>query len=348
MTTRGISHLSNQYDCIKALKDDCDFSWLIQHRRGFNTTPRGNFLEEFNVKMVTAFDKNKVDVVILHLDQQCLEESLLDRGKGSLYRELNEVIQDRPKIVCMHGTPFYPEKMNDIELITKAREIIGKNIMVCNSNVAKLQWAYGLEGAKKVKAGEEVENIGVPIEQIFDIHHGMDHDMYQDLPKEPRVTTMISAGGLDKYYDRSFLKAVKDLLVERDIQHCHITVDAKFSNFNEYSTFLGRSLVYFNPTRESCMPRARTEAMLSGCCVVTTPHQDADTFIEHGKNGFLIPREPQKVADLIEGLIMDYKTAIKVGQAGKETAKKLFTYDRYRKQWLEVFNVAINRFYEKK
>jgi len=96
------------------------------------------------------------------------------------------------------------------------------------------------------------------------------------------------------------------------------------------------------------MPRARTEAMLSGCCVVTTPHQDADTFIEHGKNGFLIPREPQKVADLIEGLIMDYKTAIKVGQAGKETAKKLFTYDRYRKQWLEVFNVAINRFYENK
>ena len=349
MITRGTSHLSNQYDYIKALKDDCDISWLIQHRRGYNKMPRGNFLEDLDVKMVDSFDPKKHDVVILHLDQQCLEESLYDRGKGSLYRELNEVIQGVPKIVCMHGTPYYPEKMNDIELITKAREVIGSNIMVCNSRMARLQWAYGLEGAKMVKKGaKDVENLGVPIDNIFAIHHGMDATMFKDLPKEPRVITMINPGGLDKYYDRTFLRAVKELLAERNIVHCHITVDARFKDFEEYSTFIGRSLLYFNPTKESCMPRARTEAMLSGVCVLTTPWQDADEIIEHGKNGFIIPREPEKVADLIEHLILDYKTAIAIGQNGKETAKKLFTYERFREQWLEVFMESINRFYAKK
>jgi len=52
LITRGTSHLSNQYDYIKALKDDCDISWLIQHRRGYNKMPRGNFLEDLDVKMV--------------------------------------------------------------------------------------------------------------------------------------------------------------------------------------------------------------------------------------------------------------------------------------------------------
>jgi len=164
----------------------------------------------------------------------------------------------------------------------------------------------------------------------------MDPKEWLDLPKEPRVVTMISPGGLDKYYDRVFLRAVKDALEERDIYHCHITVDASFKYFEEYQEFLGRSLVYFNPTRESPMPRARTEAMLSGCCVVTTPHQDADTFIKDGENGFIIKRNPEMVADLIEKLIFDYKNTIKVGQKGKETALEIFSMERYQKDWANI------------
>jgi len=310
-----------------------EWSWLVNHRRKYANGPRGNMIKRFNIELVADYEPGKYDIVVLHLDQQCLEPTLWERGKGSLYRELNEVITDVPKVLIMHGTPYYPEAFScDIteenyeemgftkdqvgmssELIKRFREVAMGNTVVCNSHKAAKQWGIG--------------------EAII---HGMDPDEWWDLPKEPRIVTMISPGGLDQYYDRTFLAAVKEELADRDIEHCHITVDAQFKNWDEYRDFLGRSLLYFNPTRESCMPRARTEAMLSGCCVLTTPHQDADTFIKQGENGYLIRRNPVEVADLAEKLIQDYKTAIEIGQKGKQTALEKFSQERYQKNWADI------------
>lgn len=324
-------HLAHQYDLCKL--PNVEWDWLIQHRRNYATGARGDMVKEMSINWVPHYEPGKYDLAILHLDQQCFEENLWARGKGSVYRELNEVIQDIPKVVIMHGTPYFPETFScDItednyeklgftkdqigmssELIKRCKEEVGDNILVLNSNTAAKQWGFGTP-----------------------IIHGMDPKEWFDLPKEPRVVTMISPGGLDKYYDRVFLKAVKEELEERNISLCHITVDAQFKNWDEYREFLGRSLVYFNPTRQSPMPRARTEAMLSGCCVVTTPAQDADTFIKNGENGFLIKRQPQVVADLIEKLIFDYQNTLKVGQKGKETALKIFSKERYLQDWANL------------
>ena len=162
---------------------------------------------------------------------------------------------------------------------------------------------------------------------------------------------MISPGGLDKYYDRTFLQYVKEELEERDIFLCHITVDWRANsgakNWDEYRNFLGRSLIYFNPTFDSPMPRARTEAMLSGCCIITTPHQDAKDFIEDGVNGFICPRNPKWVANKIEYLIKNYEEAIRVGQAGKATAQKLFSKENFEKQWVALLEkVTGKKIYE--
>lgn len=331
-------HLAHQYELLKL--PNVEWDWLIQHRRGFSITPRGEMIKDFKINLVPHYEKGKYDLAILHLDQQCLEESLWDRGKGSLYRELNEVITDIPKVVIMHGTPYYPEVFEcDIteenysqlgftkdqigmssKLINTFKEIAGNNTVICNSNQAVKQWGIGSS-----------------------IIHGMDPKEWWDLPKEPRVITMISPGGLDKYYDRVFLGAVKEELAERNISLCHITVDAQFKNWDEYRDFMGRSLIYFNPTKESPMPRARTEAMLSGCCVLTTPHQDADTFIEHGKNGFIVKRNPAEVADMIEELIHDYKLAVKIGQEGKKTAMERFSMERYQKDWADLIYKLTNK-----
>lgn len=329
-------------------------------------------IEKYNIDWVAQYEKGKYDLAILHLDQQCLEESLYDRGKGSLYRHLNEVIQDIPKVVIMHGTPYYPENFEcDIfkcecgnvfaktdyikeeikgdkikydnngnmkcrkcselgehkqqfmedqigmssELILMFKKILGDNYAVFNSHTARKQW--GFDGDEKRRT----------------IIHGLNPNEWWDLPKEPRVVTMISPAGLPKYYDRTFLAAVKEDLQERDIYHCHITVDAMFKNFDEYRNFLGRSLIYFNPTKESPMPRSRTEAMLSGNCVVTTPHQDADTFIRNGENGFIVRRNIKEACDLIEALIYDYSLAKKIGEAGRKTAIELFSEERYLQEW---------------
>jgi glycosyltransferase involved in cell wall biosynthesis len=335
----ALGHISHQFELYKV--PGIEWHWLSQYKRNYGEAPRGDLISKYNIKYVSSFEEGKYDLAILHLDQQCFEESLWERGKGSLYREVNEAIQGIPKIVIMHGTPYYPELFpSDIteenylelgftrhqigcssELIKKCREAVGDNIMVSNSYQAGRQWGF--------------DNV---------IIHGLDSDEWWDLPKEPRVVTMISPGGLDEYYDRRFLQAVKDLLDDRDIKHCHITVDASFKNWDEYRNFLGRSLIYFNPTRESPMPRSRSEAMLSGCCVVTTPNQDASEFIKSGENGILIGRNPEQVATIIEGLILDYKLALEMGQKGKETAKSIFNGDRYREEWRQLIDKTINEY----
>jgi len=336
-------HIAHQYELCKI--PNTEWSWLETHRRNFSDMPRGP-LENFGVQWVPHYEKGKHDVALLHLDQQCLEESLWEIGKGSLFREVNEVITDIPKIVIMHGTPYYPENFDSnikqsnykalgytehqigmsSELIEKFKAVT-KDIdyFIFNSKTAQRQW--GFENHPKART----------------IWHGIDPTEWRDLPKEPRVVTMISPGGLDKYYDRTFLNAVKDALLEKNIVHCHITVDARFKSWDEYRTFLGKSLIYFNPTRHSPMPRSRTEAMISGCCVISTYNQDSEEFLENGVNSYKAIRNPEVVANLIEGLILNYREAVRIGQEGKKTALKLFTLERYLSEWNEVLSTVLKK-----
>lgn len=298
-------HLAHQHTLAKL--PFVDWEYLIQYKRPYSDQPRGDFMAG---KWVTHYEAGKYDFALLHIDQQCVCDDIYQRGKGMLYRELNELIQDIPKIVIMHGTTYYPEKFSKDEIIEKVTEMVGDNVMVTNSKQCAQDFGFGTP-----------------------IWHGMDESEWLDLPKEPRVVTMISPAGLDKYYDRQFYEAIREELNERGIYHCHITVDWRANDWDDYKNFLGRSLLYLNPTKDSPMPRARSEAMMSGCCVLTTPWQDADTFIEDGKNGIIIPRNPEWVADKIEELMNDYSKAVEIGQEGKKTAIKEFSLERYYAEW---------------
>lgn len=267
-----------------------------------------------NVHDVAAFEAGKYDLAVLHVDQQCVDPGI---GKSRLYRELNEAVQGIPKIVINHGTPFWPELYPPEYMIVKMKHLIGDNHMVVNSHRAAEMW------------GPMGKSTSVII-------HGLDPKEWHDLPKEPRVVTTLSPAGLDEYYNRRLLTAVKDKLKSRGIQHVHISVDRISKGFDDYRDFVGRSLIYFNPTLESPMPRSRTEAMLSGCCTITLPNHGAEKFIQHGVNGFHVPNEPNAIVELITALMANYKECIRIGQEGKKTATELFNMERYQAQWTEL------------
>ena len=328
-------HLGHQYEILKF--PEIEWDWLIQHRRGYGTTARGDMIKDFGINLVDHYEPGKYDFALLHFDQQCFENGIWQMGKGSLFRELNELIQDIPKIIICHGTPYYPEHFPakneqgqdcdgiSQELIDLAKKEVMGAYVIMNSQTAAKQWGFGKP-----------------------IWHGMDSNEWFDLPKEPRVVTMLSPGGLDKYYDRGFLQAIRETLDEDGIDLCQITVDYQPKSWDEYRDFLGRSLIYINPTLESPMPRSRTEAMLSGCCVLTTPHQDADKFIKHGENGYIIPRNPHEVSELVKKLINNYDQAIKIGQAGNKTAEQIFRWDRFKSEWLNFVFESIDDFRTKR
>lgn len=278
-----------------------------------------------NCQWVTHFKPNHYDLAILHVDQQSIyDEEKGDRiSKGRLFVEVRKTIgNDCPVVVINHMTPFH-DKYDNSYTVAFIKKMVGQDTMVCNSYEAAKQWGFGNP-----------------------IIHGMDSEEWWDLPKEPRVITVLSPAGMEKAYRRIFLHQVIRKLKEVKINHIWVGVDKKFSSFDAYRDFLGRSLVYFNPTWQSPRPRARTEAMLSGCCVLTTPYHDADTFIKDGVNGFLTskmeitdPRvidNPEYTAGIIRDLIDNPDKAIRIGQEGKKTAQKLFSKEAFADQWIKL------------
>lgn len=330
-----LNHLGNQHEMLKLAKNyPVKFSWLENNvRKWTKYSPRPSpetYLTSDEFEWVTHYEAGKYDLAILHLDQQAADPMI---GKGQLYRQLNAVITDIPKIVINHGTPCWDEQFTEdlvvnggevqttrgVRVMDGIKKIVGDNPMIVNSYEAVDRWGWG-----------------------YPLIHGMDKDEWWDLPKEPRVAVMISPGGLDKYYNRQLLSAIKSKVYEKtglDVQH--ITVNYKAQDWDDYRQFLGKSLIYINPTLDSPMPRARTEAMLSGCCVLTSKYHGAAEFIEHGKDGFIMPDNPLSYAETIYQLIFHhYKDALAIGQAGKVKAQKLFDPDRYQKDLYDIIKTV--------
>lgn len=319
-----LNHLGNQYDMLKlAKKYPVKFHWLENNVRRWSKYSHRpeptTWLSNDEFEWVDHYEPGKYDVAILHVDQQHVDP---DIGKGWLYRDLNDLIQDIPKIVINHGTPMWDDYYTEdvvinggevhtprgIKQLTGMKEKIGDNFMVVNSYEAVNRWGWG-----------------------YPIIHGMSPYEWWDLPKEPIVTIQLSPGGLDKYYNRQLLTAIKGAVKERSgIEIIHITVNYEAKDWDDYRDIMGRSLIYINPFRDSPMPRGRTEAMLSGACVLTSKYHNADEFIEHGVDGFIVPDNPLSYANAIHYLVNEnYREAIEIGQKGKAKAQELFGIDRY-------------------
>lgn len=330
----ALNHAGNQYEMVKLAQNyDVKFSYLENNVRrwGEHYAARPNpasFLNKDQFEWVQYYEPGKYDVAILHVDQQHTDPNI---GKGKLYREMNEVIQDIPKIVINHGTPMWDDVytedlvINGGEIQTAKgpkhlqgmKELIGDNFMVVNSYSAVSRWGWG-----------------------YPLIHGFDPDEWFDLPKEPRPIISLSPGGLDKYYNRELLTHIKAKTHERTGMFLNqITVDIKAHNWDDYRELIGKSLLYISPFKDSPMPRSRTEAMLSGCCVLTSPYHEADKFIEDGVNGFIVPDNPLSYATAIDELINHhYKDAVEIGQRGKETALKYFNKERYQKDLYHIIS----------
>lgn len=337
-----VNHVGNQAEMLKLVKKyPVKFTYLENNVRRwsrFSARPLPDSLyskDEF--EWATHYEPGKYDLAILHVDQQHTDPNI---GKGQLYRALNEVITDIPKMVINHGTPMWDEFFTEDYVINGGdiqtprgtkhmvgmKDLIGDNFMIVNSYEAVDRWGWG-----------------------YPLIHGMDKDEWFDLPKEPRVCISLSPGGLDKYYNRGLLTAIKSEVKERtglDVWHMpleHGGYEPK--DWQDYREVLGSSLIYINPTLDSPMPRSRTEAMLSGCCVLTSPYHGASDFIEHGVDGFIMPDNPLTYARAIATLINEaYRDTVEVGQRGKVKAQKLFNLDRYLDDlWFLINEIANGR-----
>lgn len=334
----ALNHQGHQYEQLKLAKNyPVKFHYLENNVRRWSRLAHRpeptTWLNKDEFEWVTHYEPGKYDLAILNVDQQHTDPNI---GKGWLYKDLNDVIQDVPKMVINHGTPLWDDQRTEDIVINGGethtnkglvrligmKERIGDNFMVVNSYEAVNRWGWG-----------------------YPIIHGMDGKEWLDLPnKEPRVVIQLSPGGLDKYYNRELLTAIKGEVKEKTgLDVVHITVNFEAEDWLAYKLMLGTSLIYINPMFDSPMPRGRTEAMLSGCCVLTSKHHNADEFIDHGKQGFIVPDNPLSYANTIHELINNlYRESVDIGQAGKQRALELFNVERYHKDLYWLINELVN------
>lgn len=321
-------HTMHFHDLFNALKDHADFYLIHNSSKKWHyiTRPLPN-----NAQYVPYYEKGKYDFAILDLDQQCVNKRM---GKSILYQEMKALITDIPVFVINHGTPVYPEflKIGDDESFEYAekkckrdiKEMVGDVPMIVNSYKSATidEWGWGIP-----------------------IWHGMNPKDWWDLEKEPRVFTALSPAGCDKYYNREMMNEVSQILRDKfGITLWWARVNAKTEeSFDTYREFLGRSLVYLDVSFRTPMNRGRTEAMLSGCCVVQVEGaHDIEKFVVPNKNMVIVPNDPLAIAKKVAKLVTTQQnTAKKIGQAGKKTALEKFNYERYKKDWLSLIKKHI-------
>jgi len=263
---------------------------------------------------VCDYRRGEFDVILMHLDQWCDHRFPL---RGMPYRIMNLIARENspgtPRICIMHGTPDSEENRQRI-LKLIANTPGGPPFVVCNSRQAQAEW--GIERSRAIIHGYDVD------------------EFWSERTRRVQVITVCSGG----YMSRSYHGIP---LLERIRREVPVTWIGErgdlptFSSYREYREYLSTALVYLHTGQRSPMPGARTEAMLSGCCVVSTDNHDISDYIEHGVNGF-ITNDAEEMIGTLKALLAEPERAYSIGRWGRETARACFSKERYVAEWMEL------------
>ena len=257
------------------------------------------------------------DLALCHLDQW------VDRfpERGLPFRTMRVVAREHgiPLVCIMHGTP------SDAKNRRAVLELLGDLPCVCNSHQAAREWD-----------GREfrIDRHGLP--QFRPIIHGYDVNEFWSEPLKRRrriVLSVCSGGSISGWYHGT-------PLLERLVRELPLEWMGPFGNrdwlpdYRSYREILASSLIYFSPTRRAPMPGARTEAMLSGCCVVSVPGNDFDEMICDTVDGVIVETYEEALT-MLRHLLDCPGEAYEIGKRGRKRARELFGKERFVRDWME-------------
>lgn len=274
-----------------------------------------NFRGFLSVFGVCAHD---FDLILCHLDQWCDTRFPL---RGMPYRLINLLAAQRypgvPRVAIMHGTPD-DEINRQCVLTLLANTPGGPPFMVCNSRQAAQEWGLGIDRSRAIIHGYDVD------------------EFWSSTTRRQQVITICSGGNISReYHGIPLLERIK---AEIPVTWIGTRGDMDFlPDYQAYREYLATTLIYLHTGQRSPMPGGRTEAMLSGCCIVTTDNHDIGSIIEHGYSGF-VSNDASELIDILKGLLADPKLAYQIGKRGRAVAREAFCKDRYVSDWLDLIS----------
>lgn len=260
-----------------------------------------------NVTSVSSLGERRSDLMILHLDQWSWHET----SKRFLFLRLRDRYRG-PRVVIIHGCNLVDGCASE-----RMRELTDGCHVVVNSETAKRCWE--IPGATFIRHGMSPEEWPATDYRLNNVV--MVQSAY------PRHALVRNQEGIER--------------ASRKVPLTWIGRDVVFGSFSEYREFLARSSVFFNPSFASSNPRARTEAMLCGLAVVTTAMHGESEYIDNGVNGYC-SNEIDELVDFMLFLRAHPRRAREIGEAGRATARRLFTIERFVAEWQRLLCSVIN------
>jgi glycosyltransferase involved in cell wall biosynthesis len=151
-----------------------------------------------------------------------------------------------------------------------------------------------------------------------------------DLSDEPMVRD------LAPLCQKGYLDALRERVPEDLRERVRFLGEVPYSQVREH---YARACIAVNPSicQEAFgMPVA--EAMMGGLPVVVTDAGGMPELVVNGKTGFVVQRnDPKALADAMVMLLQDAVLRDRMGQAGKERAMGLYTWEKVAKRMLEEY-----------
>ncbi len=286
-------HVGHDYELSKL---EADWFFLADTSRSWSKAQRP--VPE-NVRFVSSLATPETDMMILHVDQWILDEP----AKLRLFEQWRDRYAG-PKVVINHGCNLVDGCSTEA-----MRELVGDLPVVCNSTTAHRLWA--LPNSSYVR-------------------HGMSPEEWPASDYGDHRAVIIQAHDTDRHPE--YRNADGVAAVEKTVPLTWVGRDVRFGSFSAYREFLSHASIYFNPSHASPNPRARTEAMLCGLAVVTTDTHGEGEYIEHGVNGY-VSNDLDELAGCLSALLSDRGLAERIGRAGRETAREIFSRAAFLQRW---------------
>ena len=261
------------------------------------------------INWVPYYQPDDYDFAILHLDIDCIDPRLPNCRKRQLYLELDEIIQEIPKVVIVHGTPRSPLHLDREEARRRLNGLVRGNHVVVASEANMRFWGRG--------------DVIVP---------GMITDEWLDLAKEPRIVTAVPLDGLPRA-SYEFLEAVRIGLAANDVILCHIGINYIPANNETRRDYLASSLIYLAPKTNYAYQEDILRAMLCGCCVISGPHPVGEDALPVRSNCVMAAEDAPQAVALATQLLNNPERAIRMGKECKMNARQLLDWGRYLRDW---------------
>jgi glycosyltransferase involved in cell wall biosynthesis len=202
---------------------------------------------------------------------------------------------------------------------------------------------------------EPLRAMGVPAERIGTIHYGVDETTFHPEPslREPR--TILFVGALQAHKGGvMLLRALRHLrrparvvllTISRDPgygkEFARLLQEEEARGFHSFEhvpdmrdqprlvRYYQSATVFATPSLESVFELVNLEALACGTPVVASRVGGFPDLIAEGENGFLVPPgDPAALAARLEQVLDDPALAVRLGEAGRRTILRDFTWGR--------------------